>query len=97
MRYLWEKFKQKKDMQIHVLKLHGVNMSKAMFENFDEDETFSCDMCDAMFKYKKGLNEHIRLKHEGTSGTQSFKCEICSLTYNQEKNQRAHKNLKHGS
>ena len=54
-------------------------------------------MCNASFKYKKGLNEHIRLKHEGTSGAQTFKCDVCSLTYNQAKNLKAHKNLKHSS
>jgi uncharacterized Zn-finger protein len=92
-----EEFKQKKDMRIHVLKVHGVNMSKATHGNFENQENFPCDMCNASFKYKKGLNEHIHLKHEGTSGAQTFKCDVCSLTYNQAKNLKAHKNLKHSS
>ena len=84
-------------MRMHVLKVHGVNMSKATHGNFENQEIFPCDMCNAEFKYKKGLNEHIRWKHEGTSGTQKFKCEVCRLTYNQAKNPEAHKKLKHCS
>ena len=42
--------------------------------NLDNEESFPCDIYGASFKYKKGLNEHIRVKHEGPSGAQTFKC-----------------------
>ena len=91
------KFKQRKDMRVHILKTHGANMSKAMHGNPENEEVFQCDMCDASFKHKKHLNAHIRSKHEGTSGTQSFQCDECSLSYSEAKNLKAHKKLKHGS
>ena len=48
------------------------------------------------FRYKKNLNAHIRLKHEGSSrDTSNIRCNICSLTFTEEKNMRAHVKLKH--
>ena len=53
------KFKQKRDMRIHMLNIHELNMSKAMYGNFEDQERFDCDLCDSTFKYKKNLNAHV--------------------------------------
>ena len=60
-------------MRIHVFNLHGVNMSKAMYGNAEEFERYHCELCESSYKYKKDLNAHIRLKHQGP--TQKFQCD----------------------
>ena len=67
-------FKQKKDMRVHMLHIHGFNMSKESYGNLEGQERFECRICDSTFKYKKGLNEHMRLVHEATVAHQHQKC-----------------------
>ena len=92
MRYLWEKFKQKKDMRIHVLKLHGVNMSKAMFGNFDEElsgtQSFKCEICSLSYNKEKDLRAHKNLKHGSKSAV--FPCQVCGKQLNQKNNMKKH-------
>ena len=91
-----KKFKQRKDMRTHMLNIHGINMYKAMYGNFECQDRFDCDMCDATFKYKKGLNAHVRLKHENTSGKpSSYTCDICPSVFKELKTLTSHKKLKH--
>ena len=81
-------------MRVHVQHAHGFNMSKAMNGNFEDEEEFKCDMCDLSFKYKKGLNEHRRLKHElGTD--KHFQCDDCPSQSQQKKSLDEHKRLQH--
>ena len=83
-------------MRTRMLNIHGFNMSKASYGDFEDQESFDCDICDNTFKYKKGLNAHMRMVHEGTSGIQkSFKCDLCISVYRELKNLNAHKRLKH--
>ena len=89
------KFKQKRDMRIHMLNIHEFNMSKAMYGNFEDQERFDCDLCDSTFKYKKNLNAHVRMKHQSTSN--SYKCDLCPSVYKELKNLNAHKKLKHSA
>ena len=88
------KFKQKRDMSVHMKHVHGFNMSKAMHGNFEDQEMFKCDMCDSSYRYKKGLNEHKRLKHAQTND-QHFQCNECSSRFQQKKSLAEHKKLKH--
>ena len=79
-----------------MLNIHGVNMSKARYGGVEEQESFNCDICDKTYKYKKGLNAHMRMEHEGTSGIiKTFKCDLCTSVFKEHKNLNAHKRLKH--
>ena len=89
------KFKQKRDMRVHVLNVHGANISKAHYGNVENQEDFLCDVCDSSFKYKKNLNHHIRSKHETSNDAHKVQCDICSLNFTEEKCLHAHKKLKH--
>ena len=92
------RFKQKKDMRVHMLNIHGSNMSKERYGNLEGQERLKCDACGSTFKYKKGLNEHIRVKHETTSEPSTskiFKCNQCSSVFTMQKNLTAHEKLKH--
>ena len=90
------KFKQKRDMRVHVLNMHVANISKAHYGNIEYQEDFLCDICESSFKYKKNLNHHVRFKHEGSSdATGRIQCDICSLSFTETKSMHAHKKLKH--
>ena len=83
-------------MRVHVLNVHGANISKAHYGNVENQEDFLCDICESSFKYKKNLNHHIRSKHETTSNdARKVQCDICSLSFTEEKCLHAHKKLKH--
>ena len=90
------KFKQKRDMRVHVLNIHGANISKAYYGNPEGHEEFKCDLCKSTFRYKKNLNAHVRLKHKGSNREAStIECNICGVSFTEEKNLRAHVKLKH--
>ena len=81
---------------MHVLNVHGLNMSKAMHGNFEDQEEFKCSLCDSSYRYKKGLSAHMRLKHEQSTGNdETFKCNECASRYQQKKSLDEHKRLKH--
>ena len=89
------KFKQKRDMRVHVLNVHGANISKAHYGNVENQEDFLCDVCDSSFKCTNNLNHHIRSKHETSNDAHKVQCDICSLNFTEEKCLHAHKKLKH--
>ena len=54
-------------------------MSKAMYGNAEDFERYKCQLCESTYKYKKDLNVHIRLKHEGPK--QKFQCDECPSNF----------------
>ena len=57
------KFKQKRDMRAHMLKIHNLNQMK---EDYFEDEVkqlFKCKDCSSTFQYRKRLNAHVKANH----------------------------------
>jgi hypothetical protein len=89
------KFKQKRDRNVHILHVHGVNMSKAMLGNAEEFGNHKCTVCEAKYRYKKDLNAHIRLKHEKRGNVKSFDCDQCPSKFKEKKSLNAHKKTKH--
>jgi predicted RNA-binding Zn-ribbon protein involved in translation (DUF1610 family) len=88
-------FKQKKDKNVHLLNIHGVNMSKAMLGNEEEFENHECSECEAKYKYRKDLNAHVRLKHENRTNVKSFDCDQCPSKFKEKKTLTAHMKMKH--
>ena len=50
-----------------------------------------CDLCDAAFDNKKGLNVHKRLVHEQNLPEKHYKCEHCNITMNSLHDLNVHK------
>ena len=89
----------------------GINQSKyfVLLENDDlqeidlSDKSYiweyikkQCDLCDAAFDNKKGLNVHKRLVHEQNLPAKHYKCEHCNITMNSLHDLNVHKERIHG-
>ena len=88
------KFKQKRDLRIHVFNKHNVNYST---EDYDENQSktskvIKCEQCEATFWYRKNLSAHMKTKH--TIG-ESFQCDKCNSIFKNKKTMVAHKRYKH--
>ena len=83
-----------------MINIHGYK-SKESFGNIEKKERFQCSLCSSTFKYKKGLNEHIKLVHErrrnGPSSSKTFKCDECDSAFTMDKNLQAHKKVQHST
>lgn len=89
------KFKQKKHLREHNLRVHGINQYKEEYHHPKEVEKLPCDHCSSVFKYRRDLNSHIRTKHK--QGDQKFTCEQCPSKYVHKKSLQVHIKLKHGT
>ena len=89
------KFKERKNMRVHVLNLHGVNLSKAMLGSLEEFETHDCDACEKKYKNKGDLRQHIKLKHGDSGNVGHFQCDLCQSKFQQKKSLSAHQRMKH--
>ena len=82
-------------MRVHVLNLHGVNLSKAMLGSLEEFETHDCDACEKKYKNKGDLRQHIKLKHGDSGNVGHFQCDLCQSKFQQKKSLSAHQRMKH--
>jgi KRAB domain-containing zinc finger protein len=77
--YCDEKFKQKRDLRLHLASIHDVDQSREKYGEPCEKEVFKCGNCESTFGYKKNLNAHIRTKHKAS--VERFKCEECQSDF----------------
>ena len=54
----------------------------------DRKETFQCDLCGNVFRYKGSLTQHMISVH---AKDRKFTCDICSSTFTAAHNLRLHK------
>ena len=90
------KFKQKKHLREHYLRVHGINQYREKYHQEEESAEFSCEQCDSIFHYRKDLNSHIRLQHKKEDEAKTFACKQCSANYIHKKSLLDHVKLKHG-
>ena len=57
-----------------------------------EPRKFGCEICGQMFHRSKGLEEHVRAKHEGKK---DFFCEFCNIPFAWQKSLERHNNQYH--
>ena len=89
------KFKQKRDMRAHMLKIHNLNQMK---EDYFEDEVkqlFKCKDCSSTFQYRKRLNAHVKANH--SEDVQFLQCEDCPSMFRYKKTLLNHQRVIHGS
>jgi hypothetical protein len=88
------KFKQKKNLRAHTLRVHDINQYKEVYHDREEPKKFQCGQCNSSYKNKNDLNHHHRVKHENPDD-QTFECELCAKTYMNKKSLSCHVKLKH--
>ena len=49
-------------------------------------KSFNCDLCDKVFQFKKGMDEHKSTIH----GDHLYKCEFCNQTFQKKSNLTRH-------
>ena len=85
------KFKQKKDLKVHLLNKHDLNNIK---EDYDEkSDTGNGYKCESAFRYKKNLNAQVRSNHLKVD---SFPCTDCDLIIRNKRSLVRHKKTKPG-
>ena len=93
--YCNEKFKQKRDLRLHLASIHDVDKSREKYGESWEKEVFKCEHCESTFSYKKNLNAHIRTKH--SAKVERFKCEECQSDFLYKQTLVDHVKRKHGT
>ena len=93
--YCDKKFKQKRDLRIHLARIHGVDLLTEKYGESYEKAVFDCEKCESTFGYKKNLDAHIRSKH--SSSVESFKCDECKSEFRYKKTLVDHVKRKHGT
>ena len=71
-----EAFDSVKNFETHIVT--KVCIDKERVINVNEEERYTCDLCDATYKYKKSLIAHLDWKHRSKK---SFECETCGVNY----------------
>ena len=99
-------FKQKKNLQQHMKKQHGLKKYKCNYCNFHSDnqsnlkkhektkhenEVFNCDQCEYTTARKDKLRQHTRSKHLD----KNVRCEYCNFVTDRNENLKRHHNLIH--
>ena len=77
--YCSEKFKQKRDLRLHLASIHDVDKSREKYGESWEKEVLKCEHSESTFSYKKNLNAHIITKH--SARVERFKCEECQSDF----------------
>jgi hypothetical protein len=88
------KFKQRKDLNAHVLHVHGLNRRKEDYWQDLPKKTFECETCKAKFNRKGDLNAHFKMKHMVQD---MVDCDQCPAKFKYNKSLQRHKLEKHGS
>ena len=87
------KFKQKRDLRAHLLKIHEINQRTEDYMENSENKVFICKKCGTNFQYQKNLNAHIKVNH--TESIQPFQCEECPLKFKHKTTLMNHQRVKH--
>ena len=78
-------------MKAHFFNIHNFNLQKEVYGQPVEAARFQCEVCDASFKYRKGLNAHIRSKHGPNNvPKKTSDCDECPSKFKEKKNLNAH-------
>ena len=70
------KFKQKRDLRAHMLKIHNLNQMKEDYFEEKVKQLFKCKDCSSTFQYQKSLNAHVKANH--SEDAEFFQCEDCT-------------------
>ena len=87
------KFKQRKNLNAHLINVHGTNPRKEDYWQDLQKETFKCKSCGKEFARKTDLKVHIKVKH---TTQELFPCDKCEKQYSYKTNLERHKLEKHG-
>ena len=86
-------FKQRKNLNAHLINVHGTNPRKEDYWQDLQKEIFKCQSCGKKFARKTDLKVHIKVKHT----TQDlFQCDKCEKRFTYKTNLDRHKLEKHG-
>ena len=88
------KFKQKKNLNAHALKVHGTNSRKEDCWQDLEREVFKCVSCGKTFARNSDLKVHIQIQH---TVKDLFKCSLCGKEYSYKTSLERHKSEQHSS
>ena len=88
------KFKQKRDLRAHMLRIHNINLRKEDYLEHQEEKLLKCEHCILTFRYKKNLKAHVRKNH--SDDIKLFECEDCLSKFKERKSLISHQRVKHG-
>ena len=75
-----------------MMEIHSVPVGETLMNRCTpKDGVYICETCDARFKFKKHLNEHIRNIH--TPSELLYVCQYCNKRFNKKSNLKRHENL----
>ena len=86
-------FKQRKNLNQHLLNVHGTNPRKEDYWQDLQRKISNCESCGEKFTRKTDLNAHIKAKHADNN---TFSCDHCSTKFRYKKNLTRHKLENHG-
>ena len=87
------KFKQRKNLNAHNLRVHGINSRQEDYWQDLKKETFKCVHCEKIFARNADLRVHISVKH---AVKDAFQCNQCGKKYSYKTNLERHKLEQHG-
>lgn len=87
-------FKQRKNLNAHLLSVHGTNPRREDYWQDIARKTIKCENCGAKFMRKADLKAHVKIKH-AVEDVAMFSCNHCEQKYRYKKNLQQHKLEKH--
>ena len=89
----WEKFKQNRDLSVHMLKAHDINQRTEDYLENSENKIFRCKDCSSTFQYQKSLNAHVKVNH--LVEIEKFQCKECPSEFKYKTTLLNHQRVKH--
>ena len=88
-----EKFKQNRDLSVHMLKAHDINQRTEDYLENSENKIFRCKDCSSTFQYQKNLNAHVKVNH--LVEIKKFQCKECPSEFKYKTTLLNHQRVKH--